>query len=295
MDYNINFPNLHIRFEHVLKEIQIGNVSFACYGLIILGAILIGLFVTRFLARKLGQDLDDYFELWFLAIICSVIGARLFYVIFRWEQYENDIKSIFAIREGGFVLYGGIIAAIITTFFFTKVKDLSFGKMSDTAVIGLILGQAVGRWGDFFNREGLGEYTDNLFAMQLPVSAVGYSNITEETWKHLEIIDGVAYIQVHPTFFYEFVFDLCVFLILFLYFRHKKFDGEVFLMYLGMYGIGRFIIESLRTDALLIPKLGYPVSKAIAIITVLVAIVVIIVKRVRVMKDEKIKRTTQQN
>lgn len=156
--------------------------------------------------------------------------------------------------------------------------------MCDTAGLGLILGQVIGRWGNFCNREAFGDYYDGLFAMQLPVSAVRTSDLTEKLMSHTTVVDGVEYISVHPTFLYESFWNLCLFILLMLYFKHRKFDGEVFLLYLLGYGIGRFWIESLRTDQLLIPHINYPVSMALAATLVAVSAIWIGIVRYKQMK-----------
>lgn len=195
-----------------------------------------------------SQKTDTYFDLALVAIICSVIGARVYYVIFRWDLYKDDLLSVFNLRQGGLAIYGGVIAAIITVFVFSRVRKLSMGLLCDTAGLGLVLGQVIGRWGNFFNREAFGGYTDGLFAMQLPLSAVRSSDVTDSLLQHVVEVNGISYIQVHPTFLYESLWNLILLILLILFTRHKRFDGEVFLLYLAGYGIGRFWIESLRTD-----------------------------------------------
>jgi phosphatidylglycerol:prolipoprotein diacylglycerol transferase len=264
VDYNINFPNLHIYLDHVGKNISIGGFTIAFYGIVIALGMLAGLGISCRQAKKTGQDPDTYFDLAIIAIICSLIGARIYYVAFRWDLYKGDILSILNIRQGGLAIYGGVIAAIVTTFVFSKVRKIPFGRLCDTAGLGLILGQIIGRWGNFFNREAFGGYTDNLFAMQLPVSAVRSSDLTEELLSHTTTVNGVTYIQVHPTFLYESLWNLLLLILLLLFFNKRKFEGEVFLWYLLGYGIGRFWIEALRTDQLLIPGTAYPVSRAVA-------------------------------
>lgn len=137
----------------------------------------------------------------------------------------------------------------------------------------------IGRWGNFFNREAFGEYTNGLFAMRLPVDAVRSSDITIKMWNHAETVKGVMYIQVHPTYLYESMWCLMVLIIMLLYRKHKKFDGEVFLIYLLGYGLGRFWIESLRTDQLLLPKVGLPVSQLLAGTIVIVSAILVITGR----------------
>lgn len=281
MDYNINFPHLHIFLDHVGKTVYIGNFGIAYYGIVIAFGMLAGLLLACLVAKKTGQNPDTYFDLAIVAIICSVIGARIYYVIFRWDLYRDNLVSIFNLRQGGLAIYGGVIAAIITTFVFSKVKKIPFGRLCDTAGLGLILGQIIGRWGNFFNREAFGGYTDGLFAMQLPISAVRYSEITEEQLQNTVVIDGITYIQAHPTFLYESLWNLALLILLLVFFRKRAFEGEVFLWYLAGYGIGRFWIESLRTDQLLLPGIGYPVSMAMAVLLVIVAATWIVTGRVR--------------
>lgn len=286
MNWNINFPHLHIYLEHVGKSFEVFGVSIAYYGVIIAAGMLAGILMATYEAKRTGQNPDDYFDLAIIAIICSVIGARIYYVIFSWDLYKDDLWSIFNLRQGGLAIYGGVIAAIITTVIFAKVKRLSFPKLADTAGLGLILGQIIGRWGNFFNREAFGGYTDGLLAMQLPVDAVRSSDITAELAEHILELDGISYIQVHPTFLYESLWNLGILLILLLVRRHKKFDGEIFLLYLAGYGVGRFWIEGLRTDQLLIPSTSIAVSQLLAGILVIVSVIMLILLRKRVLKEE---------
>jgi phosphatidylglycerol:prolipoprotein diacylglycerol transferase len=273
VDYNINFPNLHIYLEHVGKNISFGGFTIAFYGIVIALGMLAGLGISCRKAKQTGQNPDTYFDLAIIAIICSLIGARIYYVVFRWELYKGNLLSILNIRQGGLAIYGGVIAAIVTTFVFSKVRKIPFGRLCDTAGLGLILGQIIGRWGNFFNREAFGDYTNNLLAMQLPVSAVRSSDLTEELLAHTTTINGVTYIQVHPTFLYESLWNLLLLILLLLFFNKRKFEGEVFLWYLLGYGIGRFWIEALRTDQLLIPGIGYPVSRVVAVVCAVTAAV----------------------
>ena len=193
-----------------------------------------------------------------------MVGARIYYVIFEWDMYKDNLLKIFNIREGGLAIYGGVIAGFSTLFVYAALKKQKAFRMADTAVTGLILGQAIGRWGNFTNREVFGEYTDNLLAMRLPVAAVRERDISESILAHMG--EGINYIQVHPTFLYESLWNLGVLVLMLVYWKHKKFDGEIALLYLGGYGLGRAWIEGIRTDQLFIPGTVYPVSQVLAIL-----------------------------
>lgn len=277
MTTNINFPNLGIHLENVGKTVTVFGFEIAYYGIIIGIGVLAGILMAAFLAKKTGQDPDTYYDLALYAVVLSVIGARIYYVIFSWDSYKNDLLSIFNIRQGGLAIYGGVIAAIITVAVYGKIKKIPFGLLADTAGPGLILGQIIGRWGNFFNREAFGDYTDNLFAMQLPENAVRSSDLTGTMIENAEIIDGIRYIQVHPTFLYESLWNIGVLILMLLWIKHKKFDGQVFLIYLFGYGVGRFWIEGLRTDSLMFFGTGLRVSQMLAIVLAVSAIVINIV------------------
>lgn len=264
MHKTIDFPNLGIHLEHVGKGFSVFGFDIAFYGMIIGAGILAGIFMAMFQAKRTKQDPEVYVDLAIYAVIFGIIGARIYYVIFSWDMYKGDLLSILNIRQGGLAIYGGVIGAVITVFIFARKRGLSPGLLMDTACFGLVLGQAIGRWGNFFNREAFGEYTDSLFAMRIPIDAVRSSDVTQMMRDHLEMIDGVGYIQVHPTFLYESVWCLLVLAFLFFYARKRMFSGEVFLVYLAGYGFGRFWIEGLRTDQLLLPWIGWPVSRVLA-------------------------------
>ena len=271
MTMNINFPNLGIYLENVGKTVSVFGFEIAYYGMIIGLSVVAGILMASHIAKKTNQNPDIYYDLAIYAVIFSVIGARLYYVIFSWEYYKDDLLSIFNLREGGLAIYGAVIAAVITVAVFCKIKKLSFGVLVDTAVPGLVLGQLMGRWGNFFNREAFGEYTDSLFAMQLPLDAVRSSDVTAMMRRNIQVIDEISYIQVHPTFLYESLWNLGVLLVLLWWRKYKKFDGEILLMYLFGYGVGRFWIEGLRTDQLLIPNTGIAVSQVLALVLVFVS------------------------
>ena len=285
MHRTIDFTNIGIHLTSVGDHITIFGFDIAYYGIIIGLGILAGLLIAVAEAKRSGQNPEVYYDLVIYAVIFSIIGARLYYVIFSWDMYKDDLKSILNIRQGGLAIYGGVIAAIITVFVFAKVRKLSPYLIFDTAGLGLVAGQMIGRWGNFFNREAFGEYTDSFLAMRLPEDAVRQSDITELMRQNMETIKGVNYIQVHPTYLYESLWCLMVLVIMLLYRKHKKFDGEVFLVYLLGYGLGRVWIEGLRTDQLLLPKIGLPVSQMLAGVIVIVSLVLILYNRRKCKKE----------
>ena len=258
---------------------MLGDFAIAYYGIIIACGMMAGVLLAATIAKRSGQDPDVYYDVAIYAIIFALVGARLYYVAFKWEYYSQDLSRILNVREGGLAIYGGVIAAVLTVYIYCRIKKLSFGLIADTAAPALILGQCIGRWGNFFNREAFGGYCDNIFAMQLPVSAVRSSDITQALYEHIMMVDGIAYIQVHPTFLYESLWNFGVMVCLLLYWKHRKFNGEVFLLYMLGYGLGRFWIESLRTDQLLLPIFNYPVSMVVAMIMMVVAVILIGINR----------------
>ena len=270
MDEQIYFPNLGIKLEHVGKNIQIGNFSIAYYGIIIGLGLLIGLGLAMWRAKETEQKPDDYIDIVMITMFVGVIGARIYYVLFQWSYYQDHLLSIFNLREGGLAIYGGLLFGIATLFVLSKVKKIPFGKEMDTIALSVVTGQMLGRWGNFFNREAFGEYTNNLFAMQLPTSAVRASEITPLMKEHLQTINGVEFIQVHPTFLYESLWNLGVICVLLLLRKKIKFEGELFALYLMLYSVGRFFIESLRTDQLLLPGTSVPVSMVVAVLLFLI-------------------------
>ena len=255
---DIRFPHLGIEIASLGKGITIGGFTIAFYGMVM------GYLMTAFQAKRTGQEPDLYLDLALWDIVFAVIGARIYYVIFTWDYYKDNLLQIFNTRGGGLAIYGGVIAGVITTIIFGKVRKQNFFQLLDTACIGLITGQIIGRWGNFCNREAFGGYTNGLFAMQLKQSDVAASNLTHSVLKHAVEIDGTRYIQVHPTFLYESLWNIGVLIILLLFTKHRKYNGQIFLIYLLGYGLGRVWIEGLRTDQLIFFGTGVAVSQVLS-------------------------------
>lgn len=299
--YEIRFPNLGIELEKVIDGFTIGNFEMRLYGIIIaLGFILAYVLIAKE-ATRTKQDPELYLDFMLWMVIPAILGARIYYVLFSLDEFVKEGQSIgdtfmkmINIRGGGLAIYGGIIAGIITLVVFSKKRKVNTMLMLDTMCMGLLLGQIMGRWGNFFNREAFGGYTNSLFAMAIPVDWFGNRNyllstvnngvITQEMIDNVLIVKGKEFIQVHPTFLYESIWNVIVLLVIFLYRRYKKFDGEMFAMYVWGYGLGRVWIEGLRTDSLMLFGLNFKTSQLLAALCVVGASIYIVYKRVQVGK-----------
>lgn len=271
---DIRFPHLGIVLSHVGRYISIGNFQIMFYGIIIAIGFLAGLLVAQKEAKRTGQNPEIYMDYLLCMVVPAIIGARAYYVIFSWDYYKNNPIEIFYLRQGGLGIVGGVTAAILVLLIFAKVRKQKTLLMLDTMSMGLLVGQIIGRWGNFFNREAFGGYTDGLFAMQIPLKYFEqYGRLGELSnggiLEHLVTLtvggQEMAYIQVHPTFLYEGLWNCLILLIIFLYRKHKKFDGELFCIYLMGYGVGRFLIESLRVDQLQIGHTGIAATQVVCI------------------------------
>ena len=263
-DMPISFPGLFGDWEFNPDPIaiHIGHGIY-WYGIILACAMLAGLFLCMKQAKRFGLTEDNVLDLVLWAVPCCILGSRIYYVIFYLDLYRNadgslDWGRIIAIWDGGLAIYGTVIAGVIVVLIFTKVKKLRFAAMTDLAVMGLLLGQIIGRWANFINREAFGGLTDLPWRMRLWVSAS-------------------QYIEVHPTFLYESLWNLVgLLLMLFVVTKGRRFDGENTWFYFLWYGLGRAWIEGLRTDSLYLfdwTFMGQPirVSQALSLVMVVVA------------------------
>lgn len=277
---DVLFQKLGIEF------VNLNPVAFAVFGieiywyaLFIATGFIGGLAIASMIAKKTGQDPDIYSDFMVYCLIAAIVGARLYYVALEWDTYKDDLMKIFNTRGGGLAIYGGIIASVLTLYVFTKVKKLNFWVMCDTMVAGLAFGQMVGRLGNFVNKEAYGGFTDNLFAMNIKASEA--KAVPEFLWEQAVMIQDTLYIQVHPTFLYEMMWSFGTVILILLWFKVHKFQGEIFFIYVLSYGVGRFWIEALRTDQLIIANTGIPISQLVGAVTAIIALIAILIGRKR--------------
>lgn len=280
---DIWFPNMDIYLTNVPKSVTIFGFEVAFYGIIIALGFFFGIALAAHEANRIGLEKDCWWDASVWMILFSIIGARVYYIVFSWDLYKNDLKQVFNLRNGGLAIYGGVLAGIATIVIYAKRHKISPLAMLDCGIFGLLLGQIMGRWGNFFNREVFGGYTNNLFAMRLPVDAVRASDITEELASHIEY--GTSYIQVHPTFLYESMGNLLILIILLIYRYYKKFDGEMLYLYFFGYGVLRFIMEGIRTDRLMIGNTNLAVSQVLSGCMIAFAVVMLSINYVKVVKN----------
>jgi len=276
---DIRFVNLGIEVGRLIDGFTLpifGGFKIMLYGVLIGIGIVVGMLIANYNAKRAGLGGDIIYDFATYAIVFSVIGARLYYVIFSWDYYGQNPSQILNLRSGGLAIYGGVICAVITLVVYCRVKKVSALLLADCCCPGLIAGQAIGRWGNFVNCEAFGGYTDGLFAMQIKRSLANPSMVSQELMDHLVVENGVEYIQVHPTFLYESVMNFCILVFLMWYFKRKKFDGEIMWFYFLLYGLGRFFIEGLRTDQLILFGTGIAVSQLLSGVMVVVSVLMMV-------------------
>ncbi len=260
------FPNLGIAVQNMQRvAFTVFGFDVYWYGVFICLGVISGLGLLVYNAVSTGQDPNPYIDFLFYGLISGIIGARLYYVIF----FDKSIKNFFAFREGGLAIYGGILGAFIAVCVYTKINKIPFLKYIDTYAPPLMMGQVVGRLGNFVNREAFGKAYKGLFALMYKADQVNHLRIKGDVAVYrgaaeypLTTLQGVAYISVHPTFLYELSWNLMTIIIMLLSRKNKRFEGQIACTYLLFYGIGRFFIESLRTDQLMIGSV--PVSMIVS-------------------------------
>ncbi|ELY0463262.1 prolipoprotein diacylglyceryl transferase [Listeria innocua] len=247
--------------------IQIGSISVKWYGVIIASAVVIALLLALSEANKRKMDKEIIVDLLIWAIPISIISARIYYVIFEWDFYKNNLGEIVKIWHGGIAIYGALIGAVLTAVIFSRIKKISFWKLADVVAPSLIIAQAIGRWGNFMNQEAHGAETTRSFleGLHLPEFIINQM-----------YIDGAYY---QPTFLYESLWNVLGFIVLLIIRRTKIRSGELFLSYVIWYSFGRFFIEGMRTDSLMWGD--FRVSQVLSLLLIVLSIGLIIYRRVK--------------
>lgn len=284
----VEFPGLGFRVYLGLPYITIGSFEIYYYGMIITLGLVLGMAYAFKKFRQLGVDPDLAIDAILGGIIGGILGARLYYVAFSWSDFGIDstsfstiLSSIYSIlnpRQGGMAIYGGIIGALAVGLTIAKWRNINMKALLDPIGITFLIGQGIGRWGNYVNIEAFGSNTDSIFGMTGP-SIVNYLTSKQEYFASIGITVD-PYMPVHPCFFYESVWCLVGAFILSRYIDKRKFDGEVFLMYVGYYGLGRFFIEGLRTDSLMLGSLR--VSQVLALLLFISTTLVILTIRSKI-------------
>ncbi|MEQ3337818.1 prolipoprotein diacylglyceryl transferase [Clostridium butyricum] len=241
---------------------NIGNFEIRWYGILIVLGIFIGMFIAYYNSNKLNLDFEKIIDGFLVAFPCAIVGARAYYVFFEFDNFKNNIWSIFNLRTGGLAIHGGLIGALIGTIIYCKFKKIEMMKYLDVVAPSLILAQAIGRWGNFMNGEAHGDVVSYEFISKFP-----------------EFIQKGMYLDGHyynPIFLYESMWNLIIFLILMIILHKKKSNenGVVIASYAVLYSVGRLFIESLRTDSLMIGNIR--IAQFMSILGVIIGITYII-------------------
>lgn len=285
--FHVAFPGLGLEFDINRVAFSIAGFEIYWYALCIVSGVALALLYAKFNVKRFGVDMDSLLNCFIVGVITAIIGARLYYVAFKWDTFSGDILKIINLRDGGLAIYGGIIGALLGGLITAKVQKMKLLPLLDLAMIGFLIGQSLGRWGNFMNQEAFGEETDSLFRM---------------------VSEGTGGVEVHPCFLYESLWCALGVLLLHIFsVKWQKYYGQVTFLYMIWYGAERFLVEGLRTDSLYLPFEVFGaqvrVSQALSLGLVVAGIVLLIVFRKRddhirdkktIEKDEKIEDKTQE-
>lgn len=255
MNQTVSFPGLGLEFHFNHVAFHIASKPIYWYGILIMLGVILAVVYASARSRQFGIRQDDLYDAVLFAVPLGIVCARIYYVIFEWEQYKDNLSEIFATWHGGLAIYGGIIGGIIVIVVLCRVKKIYVMDMLDLFASAVPIGQILGRWGNFFNCEAYGSSTTLPWRMVI-------GKTLEEA--------GAA--GNHPTFFYESAWNLIGFIILYFSSKKRKYHGEILLLYLGWYGLGRFFIEGLRTDSLYLWGTGIRVSQVVAFICIMIGL-----------------------
>ncbi len=273
--HHISFPGLGIKefvLNPVIFEIPIfGGLQIRWYAVIITLGMIIAFTYASLRAKQVGIKFDDMLDFVIYTVLFGIIGARLYYVIFEHDNIKSFLDVI-SIWKGGLAIYGGLIAGGLTVFIICLIKKIKFFKLADCTVPGVMIAQALGRWGNFFNGEAYGGVIPEgspLYFIRMGISPNNIPNVS-----------GMAF--VHPTFLYESLWNILGFILINIFYKKKKFDGQIFFTYIAWYGLGRMFIEGLRTDSLFIgPGEVIRVSQVVAFICFVTGVIAIIIGLVK--------------
>jgi phosphatidylglycerol:prolipoprotein diacylglycerol transferase len=269
---DVSFPGLWgLHFEIRRWAFEIFGLKIYWYGIIIALAFLAAVMLAVRSSRKFNLDPDNILDLVLFAAPAAIVGARLYYVILSWDQFKDNLLEVFNTRNGGLAIYGGVIGALIVAWIYSKKKKLSFLHIADFAMPYIALGQGIGRWGNFVNQEAYGTATTLPWRMNGSVPNEYLANLQQS-------LDPAKW-GVHPTFLYESLLDIAVFAFLVLYRKKERVKGEVLMLYLALYGAGRFLIEGLRTDSLMLGNLRF--SQILSLLLVIFGISMIVYLRLK--------------
>ena len=282
----ISFPGLGINnLELNSVAFSIGKIDIAWYALIIVFGMILCVAYIIFRAKGIGLNAEQVLDYTIFVIPFGILGARLYYVIMKIEEFDS-LAEVFNIRNGGLAIYGGIIAGTLTVYIVSKIKKVYFPAMGDCVVPGLILAQSIGRWGNFVNVEAYGSVTSLPWRMSgngIASSLLSKGIIDAE--QYADILSGT--LGVHPTFLYESLWNIIGFILINVFYKHKKYDGQAILLVFGWYGLGRMLIEGLRTDSLYLFGSGIRVSQLLAGILFVGCTSLLVYFRIKPPKREK--------
>ena len=251
----VSFPNLGLEFN-ISRSFSLFGLDIYWYAVIIACGIILAYAFCVYEGKRQKINPDIFSDILLVGIPSGIIGARLYYVIFNFSMYKDNLWEIFNLRAGGIAIYGAVIACTVAVYFYLRHKKENILKLFDICVIGLLIGQAIGRWGNFINVEAFGGETQSFLKMMIESPKTG------------------ELICVHPTFLYESLWNLMGVILTAYMIRRKKFDGQIFLLYIIWYGTGRFLIEGLRTDSLMLGVLR--ISQVVALISAITALIIYI-------------------
>ncbi|WP_303805619.1 prolipoprotein diacylglyceryl transferase [Ruminococcus flavefaciens] len=274
--HEIQFPELGWKFNIDPTAFSVFGFDIQWYGIIITLGLILALIYALPRMKRFGLDSDRTVDAIIGGVIGGIIGARIYYVLMRWDEYKGDWKAIINTRQGGLAIYGGIIGALLVGLTICRIRKVKMFPMLDITALGFLIGQGIGRWGNFFNQEAFGTNTDFFLGMTggtiqrtisdgMQMGGDMYSNGLEMLWEK----------PVHPCFFYESVWCLLGFVILSFWSKRRKYDGQIFLMYLAWYGAERFVVEGLRTDSLMLGNIR--ISQALSAVIFVASVILQIV------------------